>query len=145
MPRGGPYGPPLARFRAGDTAEVRHPIAIALVILALIAGCGGGGSSSEDRDLAIDEAAVAYAKGESTRPGAEAVGADAERDRVEPVIAALAGSGGPGVPISVDTSKAAVASAALDAGAAIVNDVTAFRGDAEMASLCADRRCEVVL
>ena len=47
--------------------------------------------------------------------------------------------------ISVDTSKAAVAAAALDAGAAIVNDVTALRGDPEMAALCADRGATVVL
>ena len=54
--------------------------------------------------------------------------------RVEPVIAALAGDG-PGVPISIDTSKAAVAAAALDAGATIVNDITAFRADQEIAAL----------
>ena len=83
--------------------------------------------------------------GESTRPGAEAVGAAAELERVGPVVAALAGDGGPGVPVSIDTSKRAVAEAALDAGAAIVNDVTALRGDPEMASLCAERGCGLVL
>ena len=83
--------------------------------------------------------------GESTRPGAEAVSAEVERERVEPVVAALAGAGGPGIPVSIDTSKAAVAAAALEQGAAIVNDVTALRGDPELAALCADRRCEVVL
>ena len=83
--------------------------------------------------------------GESTRPGAAAVSAEAERERVEPVIAALAAGDGPGIPVSIDTSKAAVAEAALDRGAAIVNDVTALRGDPELAALCADRGCEVVL
>lgn len=83
--------------------------------------------------------------GESTRPGAEAVSAEVERERVEPVVAALAGAGGPGIPVSIDTSKAAVAAAALDHGAAIVNDVTALRGDPELAALCADRGCELVL
>ena len=83
--------------------------------------------------------------GESTRPGADAVGAEAERERIEPVVAALAGAEGPGIPVSIDTSKAAVARAALDAGAAIVNDVTALRGDPDMAALCAERGCEVVL
>jgi dihydropteroate synthase len=51
----------------------------------------------------------------------------------------------PGSPISIDTSKAAVAEAALDAGVAIVNDVTALRGDPEMGPLCAQRGCELVL
>ena len=62
--------------------------------------------------------------GESTRPGADAVGADEERRRVVPVLDGLVGVG---VPISIDTSKAAVAEAALDAGASWVNDVTALR------------------
>ena len=82
--------------------------------------------------------------GESTRPGAAAVDAASELERIAPVVAALAGdAGGPGV--SIDTSKAAVAAAALDAGAVWVNDVTALRGDPELAALCAERGCEVVL
>lgn len=80
--------------------------------------------------------------GESTRPGAEPVTAEEELRRVVPVIEALAGRG---VTISVDTSKAAVAAAALDAGAEVVNDVTALRGDPEMAALCAERGAGVVL
>src|SRR5215213_2366684 len=80
--------------------------------------------------------------GESTRPGAEAVGAAAERDRVIPVLDGLVGIG---VPISVDTSKSPVAEAALDSGATWVNDVTALRGDPDLAALCAERGCEVVL
>jgi dihydropteroate synthase len=83
--------------------------------------------------------------GESTRPGARAVGAEEERDRIEPVVAALAGDGGVGLPVSIDTSKVSVAEAALDAGAEIVNDVTALRGDSELGGLCAERGCEVVL
>jgi dihydropteroate synthase len=78
--------------------------------------------------------------GESTRPGAEPVGVEEELRRVVPVIQGLQGSR-----ISVDTSKAAVAAAALDAGAEIVNDVTALRGDPEMAGLCAERDAIVVL
>jgi dihydropteroate synthase len=80
--------------------------------------------------------------GESTRPGADAVDADEETCRVVPVLDGLVGVG---VPVSIDTSKAAVAAAALDAGAAWVNDVTALRGDPDLAALCAERRCEVVL
>lgn len=80
--------------------------------------------------------------GESTRPGAEEVSPGEELRRVVPVIEGLAGGG---AEISVDTSKAAVAGAALEAGAAIVNDVTALRGDPAMAALCADRGATVVL
>ncbi|MDX6583744.1 MAG: dihydropteroate synthase [Solirubrobacterales bacterium] len=97
------------------------------------------------RELAAEGADLLDIGGESTRPGAEAVSAAVELERVAPVVEALAGAGGPGVGVSIDTSKAAVAAAALDLGAAIVNDVTAFRGDPEMAALCGERDCEVVL
>jgi dihydropteroate synthase len=80
--------------------------------------------------------------GESTRPGARAVSAQEELERVAPVVRGL---GDLGVPISIDTSKAAVAETALEAGAEIVNDVTALRSDPELAALCAKRGCEVVL
>jgi dihydropteroate synthase len=93
-------------------------------------------------DLVEAGAAILDVGGESTRPGAEEVSLEEELRRVEPVIAGLAGEG---VTISVDTSKATVAAVALDAGATIVNDVTALRGDPEMAGLCADRGAPVVL
>ncbi len=80
--------------------------------------------------------------GESTRPGAEEVSVEEELRRIEPVVGGLAGGE---AAISIDTSKSAVAAAALDAGAEIVNDVTALRGDPEMAGLCADRGATVVL
>jgi len=80
--------------------------------------------------------------GESTRPGARAVTAEEEVARVAPVLAGLDDIA---VPISIDTSKAPVAEAALDAGAEIVNDVTALRSDPALAGLCAERGCEVVL
>ena len=73
--------------------------------------------------------------GESTRPGAEPVDAVEEKDRVIPVIKELAGE----ALISIDTSKAEVAAAALDAGAKIVNDVTGGRGDEAMWPLLAER------
>jgi dihydropteroate synthase len=94
------------------------------------------------RELVEVGAEILDVGGESTRPGAEPVGAEEELRRVVPVIQGLAGSR---VRISVDTSKAAVAAAALDAGAEIVNDVTALRGDPEMATLCAERGATVVL
>jgi dihydropteroate synthase len=60
-------------------------------------------------------------------------------------VAGLAAEGGEGLPVSIDTSKTSVAEAALDAGAEIVNDVTALRGDPDLAGLCADRGCGVIL
>jgi dihydropteroate synthase len=94
------------------------------------------------RELAEAGASILDVGGESTRPGAAPVAVDEEMRRVEPVVAGLAGLG---PAISVDTSKAAVAAAALDAGATIVNDVTALRGDPEMAALCAERDAGIVL
>jgi dihydropteroate synthase len=91
--------------------------------------------------LVRDGAAILDVGGESTRPGAVEVGEAEELRRVEPVVAGLAGSAA----VSIDTSKLAVAEAALDAGASIVNDVTAFKREPEMASLCAERGVGVVL
>ena len=94
------------------------------------------------RRLLAEGADILDVGGESTAPGATAVPVEEELRRVEPVVAALAAGG---VAVSIDTTKAAVAAAALDAGAAIVNDVTALRGDPEMAPLCAERGATVVL
>jgi dihydropteroate synthase len=87
-------------------------------------------------ELEREGAAIIDLGGESTRPGAEPVGAAEERRRVIPVIDELVAAG-VRAQISIDTSKAAVAAAALAAGATFVNDVTAFRGDPEMASVVA--------
>jgi dihydropteroate synthase len=89
-------------------------------------------------------AAILDVGGESTRPGAQPVDAEEERRRVVPVVAALV-AGGRGVQVSVDTSKASVAAAALDVGATLVNDVTALRGDPEMVSLVAERGVDCCL
>jgi dihydropteroate synthase len=97
---------------------------------------------SHGRELEAAGASILDVGGESTRPGAEEVPLEEELRRVEPVVAGLAGGN---AEISVDTSKAAVAAAALEAGAAIVNDVTALRGDPQMAGLCAEREPTVVL
>jgi dihydropteroate synthase len=95
------------------------------------------------RELAAEGADVLDIGGESTRPGARAVTAEEELARVGPVVEALARDGGPQV--SIDTSKLAVAEAALGVGAAMVNDVTALRAEPGLAGLCAQRDCEVVL
>ena len=81
--------------------------------------------------------------GESTRPGAQPVSVDEELHRVMPVIEALAKRSP--VPLSIDTSKAEVARQAIAAGASMVNDVTALRGDPQMAAVVARSRASVVL
>jgi dihydropteroate synthase len=101
-----------------------------------------GTAVAHGRELAQEGAEILDIGGESTRPGAEAVSEAEELRRVVPVILGLSDVG---CDLSVDTSKASVAAAALDAGAAIVNDVTALRGDPAMASLCAERGATVVL
>jgi dihydropteroate synthase len=103
-----------------------------------------------DRDAAIahglrlrDEGAdILDVGGESTRPGADPVSPLEEATRVAPVIEALVARG---ARVSVDTSKASVARAALDAGADYVNDVTAFVGDPEMAAVVAAARVDCCL
>ncbi len=82
--------------------------------------------------------------GESTRPGARTVPVDRELERVVPVVRACAREW-PEVAVSVDTVKAVVAAAALDEGAAIINDVSGFRLDADMAAVCARAGAGVVL
>lgn len=81
--------------------------------------------------------------GESTRPFSTPVPAEEELRRVLPVITALAGR--IAVPISIDTSKALVAREALQAGAEIINDVTALAGDPEMVSVAAEWRAAVCI
>ena len=82
--------------------------------------------------------------GESTRPGAEPVSAEEERRRVVGVIERVAAAGTP-ARLSIDTSKPAVADAAIAAGASMVNDVTALRGDPGMADLVAERGVDCCL
>jgi|SRR5271155_741829 len=94
--------------------------------------------------LVAEGADIVDVGGESTRPGAEPVSAAEELRRVHGVIAGLA-AGGTAAQISIDTSKASVAQAALDAGASLVNDVSAFRADPEMAALVAQSGADCCL
>jgi dihydropteroate synthase len=97
---------------------------------------------SHAHELVGEGADILDVGGESTRPGAELVSVDDELRRVLPVVEGVADVD---AQVSVDTSKAAVARAALDAGASLVNDVSAFRTDPEMAGLVADSGCECCL
>ncbi|MFZ1155090.1 MAG: dihydropteroate synthase [Solirubrobacteraceae bacterium] len=99
-------------------------------------------------ELVEQGASILDVGGESTRPGAEPVDAREESRRVVPVIEGLSNatrSMSLGPQISVDTSKAAVASAALKAGASLVNDVSALRADPDMAGVVADSGAECCL
>jgi dihydropteroate synthase len=97
---------------------------------------------SHGRELLDEGADILDVGGESTRPGADPVDEDEELRRVLPVVERLAGDG---ARVSIDTAKTGVAGAALDAGAEIVNDVTAFRGQPGMAGLVAERGVGCVL
>jgi dihydropteroate synthase len=94
--------------------------------------------------LEAEGAAIIDIGGESTRPGADPVAADVELGRVLPVIEGLV-SAGTGAQISIDTSKAVVADAALRAGATLVNDVTALRSDPDMPAVVADAGADCCL
>jgi dihydropteroate synthase len=102
-----------------------------------------GAAIAHGERMAAEGADVIDVGGESTRPGAEPVLLQEELRRVLPVIEPLAAA--LEVPLSIDTSKAAVARAALAAGARFVNDVTALRGDPEMAETVAEAGVDVCL
>jgi dihydropteroate synthase len=103
-----------------------------------------GAAIAHALELEAEGAGILDIGGESTRPGADSVAAEEELRRVVPVIEAMRGHG-VRAQISVDTSKASVAAVALDAGATLVNDVTALRGDPAMAELVAARGAECCL
>jgi dihydropteroate synthase len=102
-----------------------------------------GAAILQARRLIADGADLLDIGGESTRPGAEPVSEADEIDRVVPLIRAIRAESA--IPISIDTMKPAVARAAVAAGAAIWNDVTAQRYSPDSLSIAAELGCEVVL
>jgi dihydropteroate synthase len=129
-------------------AQIPEPIVMGVVNVTPDSFSDGGewldpdAAVAHGRELVAQGAAILDVGGESTRPGAQPVTAAEELRRVMPVLEGLAGAG---ARLSIDTSKAAVAAAALDAGATLVNDVTALRGDPAMAALVAQHGCDVCL
>lgn len=97
------------------------------------------------RQMLKEGADIIDVGGESTRPGARPVSAETESERIIPVISALRKKLGKQFIISVDTYKSEVARAALDAGADMVNDVSALTMDPEIASVLAEKGCPVIL
>lgn len=101
------------------------------------------GEAAERGRRLVEEGADALDVGaESTRPGASSV---SERDELDRLLPVLAGLRDLGVPISVDTTKARVASRAVDAGASIINDISGLQRDPEVASVCAETGAALVL
>jgi dihydropteroate synthase len=122
--------------------EERFPRPTVMAVLNVTPDSFSDGGVHLDPDVAaaaarrmVDEgAALVDVGGESTRPGSSGVSADEELQRVVPVLDRLAGE----LPLSIDTSKAAVARAALERGAILVNDVTALRADPGLARVVAE-------
>src|ERR671934_881133 len=90
-------------------------------------------AAASARRMLEEGAAIVDVGGESTRPGSEGVSVDEELRRVMPVLEGLHGK----VPVSIDTAKAEVARRAVQLGAELVNDVTALRGDPDLAEVVA--------
>jgi dihydropteroate synthase len=104
-----------------------------------------GAAVARARAMVAEGAEIIDVGGESTRPGARRIPPAEQKARVLEVMAGLAGSLPEGVLVSIDTTRAEVAAAALDAGAGMLNDVSAGREDPEMLALAAARRVPVAL
>ena len=146
-PRRAPRRPAELKLAGGRT--IRFPAVMGILNVTPDSFRDGGRYLDAERavahgsEMAAEGADIIDVGGESTRPGAHPVETEEELRRVVPVIERLARR--LTVPISIDTRKAAVARAALDAGAAIVNDVSALSFDPAMAAVVAKARAAVVL
>jgi dihydropteroate synthase len=142
--------PPFKKLRAREISLTFGPLPLVMGILNVTPDSfsDGGAYASADEAVAAAQrmieqgAAIIDVGGESTRPGHQTVDAGTELARVIPVIERLASTK---VPISIDTSKAEVASAALKAGAHIVNDIWGLSHDAGMAATIADAGAAVIV
>jgi dihydropteroate synthase len=134
--------------QATPMPKSRHPIVMGVLNVTPDSFSDGGRYASLDAavthgvQMQRDGADLVDVGGESTRPGADRVEPEVEVARVLPVIRELAGAG---VPMSIDTTRAAVAAAALEAGVTVVNDVSGGLADPEMAAVVAEAGCPWVL
>ena len=134
---------------AGIPIETRFPRPSVMGVINVTPDSFSDGGVHLDADVAADAArrmvdegaAIVDVGGESTRPGSEGISLDEELRRIVPVLERLAGA----VPVSIDTAKPEVARRALALGAELVNDVTAFRADPELAEVCAGHDAYVCL
>lgn len=140
---------PMELHIKGQRLGLDRPVLMGVVNVTPDSFFDGGRFDDPQRAVAhavrlVEEGAALLDIGaESTRPGALPVDEQEERRRLIPVVAALAKA--VSVPISVDTSKAEVARAAIDAGAVMINDVTALRGDRAMVDVAAQTGAGLVL
>ena len=134
-------------MRAPVAERFRRPSVMGVVNVTPDSFSDGGVNFAPDDAVATarrqiaEGAAIVDIGGESTRPGSENVSADEELRRVLPVLEAIGGE----LPVSIDTAKAEVARRALALGAELVNDVTALRGDPDLAAVVADADAYVCL
>lgn len=142
--------PPSWRVRPDAPIDLSRPRIMAILNVTPDSFADGGRFASP-QDVAtaarraVDQGAdLLDIGGESTRPGAERVAPDEQIERVVPAVRAIRDAGIK-APISVDTTRSAVARAALDAGADAINDVSAGEEDDAMLALAAERACGVVL
>lgn len=154
-PRTVPLGQVPVEWRNGWAAQRRDfagiglaaPVLMGVLNLTPDSFTDGGlwqGAAALDHARALHAAGAAIIDvgGESTRPGATEISVDEEIDRILPTVTALAAEG---IPVSVDTRKAAVARVALAAGAVVINDVSALDFDPEMASTVAKAGAGLIL
>lgn len=141
---------PRNRIGVGDRTLGPDPVLVGILNVTPDSFSDGGDFLDPEMAAAragtmLDEGAeIIDVGGESTRPGSDPVSQEEEVSRVVPVIEKIL-SERPDAILSIDTYRAATAGAALEAGAQIVNDVTALREDPRMAGVVADARCPVVL
>jgi dihydropteroate synthase len=135
-------------FTVTDLLASDHPVVVGVLNVTPDSFSDGGrytdlGSAvAHAVRLLADGADLVDVGGESTRPGAERVDTATELHRVLPVIRELVAAG---VPVSIDTTRAAVAAAALEAGVQVVNDVSGGLADPDMARVVADAGCPWIL
>jgi dihydropteroate synthase len=141
--------PHQIEFADGRALDLRHPLIMGILNVTPDSFFDGGkflsleGAVTHAAKMIEEGTDIIDIGGESTRPGAEPVGTEEEIRRVTPVIEAIRRRSA--VPISIDTYRSETAAAALEAGADMVNDISALRFDSDMARLIAQRKVPVVL
>jgi dihydropteroate synthase len=144
---------PLKPLRLGPHTLPIGERTLVMGILNLTPDSFSGDSLGDDVDAAVEQARRMKAEGadildiggQSTRPGSDSVPVEEELRRVLPVLERLVASDSVGLPISVDTSRAEVAEAALQAGAHIINDITGLRDEPKIAQVVARHNAALVL
>jgi len=137
-----------AQLMGAEILHLDHPVVMGILNVTPDSFSDGGRytdvAAAIDHGIALQQAGadIIDVGGESTRPGAERVDAETEASRVVPVISGLAAAG---VPMSIDTTRAAVAAAALAAGATVINDVSGGLADPAMAGVAAAAGCPWIL